>query len=112
MFDPGKSKDYKRYVSMIAAQHRPPQLIESAVGLSVKVYRPIPGSWSKVKQEKAEKGEILPTSKPDLSNYIKGVEDAIEGILLKNDSQVVDYQGSGKWYSHTPRIEVAITELF
>ena len=111
MFDPGKSKDYKRYVAMIASQHRPKQLIEQPVSLTVKVYRPIPGSWSKVKQAKAENGALLPTSKPDLSNYIKGVEDAIEGIILKNDSQVVNYGESGKWYSQNPRIEVTIKEV-
>lgn len=112
MFDPGKSKDYKRYVSMVASQHKPQKLIESAVALTVKVYRPIPGSWSKVKQQKAAEGQLRPISKPDLSNYIKGVEDAIEGVILKNDSQVIDYWESGKWYSHQPRIEVAIKELF
>ncbi|MNU11384.1 Endodeoxyribonuclease RusA [compost metagenome] len=54
---------------------------------------------------------MRPKSKPDLSNYIKGIEDAIEGILLKNDSQVVDYGKSGKWYSDRPRIEVIVEEI-
>lgn len=111
MYDPGKSKDYKRYVALVASQYRPLQLIEQAVSLSVKVFRPIPGSWSKVKQASAHNGLILPTCKPDLSNYIKGIEDAIEGIILKNDSQVVNYADSGKWYSHNPRIEVEIREV-
>lgn len=111
MYDPGKSKDYKRYVSLVAGQNKPTQLIESAVSLTVKVYRPIPDSWSKVKQRQALEGTMRPKSKPDLSNYIKGVEDAIEGILLKNDSQVVDYGKSGKWYSDNPRIEIEVEEI-
>ena len=111
MYDPGKSKDYKRYVSLVASQNKPPQIIESAVSLTVKVYRPIPDSWSKVKQRQALEGTMRPKSKPDLSNYIKGVEDAIEGILLKNDSQVVDYGRSGKWYSDNPRIEIEVEEI-
>lgn len=109
MYDPAKSKNYKNYVAFIASQHRPKFLIESAITLSVKVYRPIPASWSKADKENARSGIKRPTSKPDLSNYIKGVEDAIEGILLKNDSQVVDYGDSGKWYSENPRIEVGVT---
>lgn len=110
MYDPAKSADYKKYVGLIASQHRPPSLIESAVSLTVKVYRPIP-KLSKVKHQQAVEGILRPVSKPDLSNYIKGVEDAIEGILLKNDSQVIDYGQSGKWYGEVPRIEITILEM-
>jgi Holliday junction resolvase RusA-like endonuclease len=111
MYDPGKSKDYKNLVRMVAWEHRPHRLIESAVTMTVKVYRPIPDSWSKVKKAKAAAGELLPISKPDLSNYIKGIEDAIEGVILKNDSQIINYGDSGKWYSENPRIEVEIREV-
>ena len=34
MYDPGKSKDYKRYVSLVAGQNKPTQLIENAVSLT------------------------------------------------------------------------------
>lgn len=109
LYDPGKSRDFKRYVAMIASQVKPDKLIEDAVSITVKVFRPIPSKYmTKPKLAQIEKGTLLPTSKPDLSNYIKGVEDAIEGIILKNDSQVVDYGKSGKWYSDNPRIEVSI----
>jgi Holliday junction resolvase RusA-like endonuclease len=107
MYDPAKSADYKKYVGLIASQHRPSSPIESAVSLTVKVFRPIP-KLSKIKHKQAIDGVLRPISKPDLSNYIKGVEDAIEGILLKNDSQVIDYGDSGKWYGEVPRIEITI----
>jgi Holliday junction resolvase RusA-like endonuclease len=108
MYDPTSSRDYKHIVSLTASQHRPKELIEKPVSLTVKVYRPIPASWSKAKKEKAIRGLLLPTGKPDLSNYIKGVEDAIEGVLVHNDSQIVDYGHSCKKYSDTPRIEVRL----
>lgn len=111
MYDPDNSRDYKQYVALVASQHRPNELIDKPVSLTVKVYKPIPQSWPKKRQERAAEGLERPTSKPDLSNYIKGVEDAIEGIILKNDSQVVDYGKSGKWYSREPRIEVSLKEL-
>lgn len=111
MYDPDNSRDYKQYVALVASQHRPDRLIDKPVSLTVKVYKTIPPSWSKKRQERAAEGLERPTSKPDLSNYIKVVEDAIEGILLKNDSQVVDYGKSGKWYSQVPRIEVSLREL-
>ncbi|MDR6555459.1 RusA family crossover junction endodeoxyribonuclease [Paenibacillus qinlingensis] len=108
MYDPGKSKNYKKYVSAVASQYKPRELIESPVSLTVKVYRPIPKSFSKADKYKALQGVLRPKSKPDLSNYIKGVEDALEGILVRNDSQVVDYGESGKWYSDDPRIEIVL----
>ena len=112
LFDPTNSKEYKRYIALLASQHRPTELISEAVSLTVKVFRPIPQKYmTKPKLAEIEKGTLRPASKPDLSNYIKGIEDAIEGIILKNDSQVVDYEGSGKWYSSTPRIEVQIREV-
>lgn len=111
MYDPGKSRDFKKYVKLIASQHRPSELIESAVSLTVKVFRPIPNRLNKKDHREAAEGILRPKSKPDLSNYIKGVEDALEGVLLKNDSQVVDYGDSGKWYSDNPRIEITIKEL-
>jgi len=111
MYDPAKSKDYKQYVSLVASQHKPKSMIEFPVSLTVKVFRPIPASWTKSKQRQAVEGVLRPVSKPDLSNYIKGVEDALEGVLLRNDSQVVDYGKSGKWYSDNPRIEIEICEV-
>lgn len=112
MYDPTDSKSYKQQVAWVAAEHRPSKLIESAVMLTVRIYRPIPKSFTKTKRQKAINGEIRPDTKPDLSNYLKGIEDAIEGVILANDSQIVQYGECGKWYGEVPRIEVEIRECF
>jgi Holliday junction resolvase RusA-like endonuclease len=111
MYDPAKSRDYKDYVRLAAAQHAPERLIESAIGLKVTVYRAIPKSFSKKKTELAERGEIVPTTKPDADNYLKTVKDALNGVIWKDDSQIVDVQVR-KRYSNKPRIEIEIHELF
>lgn len=111
MYDPSKSRDYKDYVRLAAAQHAPERLIESAIGLKVTIYRPIPKSFSKKKTEQAERGEIVPTTKPDADNYLKTVKDALNGVIWKDDSQIVDVQVR-KRYSNKPRIEIEIHELF
>lgn len=49
-------------------------------------------------------------TKPDADNYLKGVKDALKGIIWKDDSQVVD-AFVRKRYSARPRIEVKIKEL-
>ena len=52
-------------------------------------------------------GKIRPTKKPDADNIMKAVADALNGIAYKDDSQIVNVT-IAKWYSDTPRVEVAI----
>lgn len=49
-----------------------------------------PASWSKKKRAAALAGEVRPTSKPDCSNVLKGIEDAMNGIVFGDDKQVTD----------------------
>lgn len=109
MYDPKKSKDYKDYVRLAAAEHAPAALLEGPLGMVLTVYRSTPKSFSKKKAELAEVGEIRPVSKPDVDNYLKGVKDALKGVIWKDDSQVVEVFAQ-KRYSARPRIEVKIKQ--
>ena len=66
---------------------------------------------SKKKREAAIAGRLRPTTKPDVSNILKGVEDALKGLWYVDDSQIVGYGVLGKWYSERPRIEIAMREI-
>jgi Holliday junction resolvase RusA-like endonuclease len=70
-------------------------------------YLPIPSSMSNVEKILAELGFIRPTSKPDWDNIAKAYCDMIQGILLYDDSLVVE-GSSKKFYSVKPRIEILI----
>lgn len=109
-YDPKKSRDYKDYVKLAATEHAPPRLIEEPVELVVKVFRPIPKSFSKKKAEAAEAGQLRPITKPDADNYLKGIKDALKSVIWKDDSQIVDSYTS-KWYSHRPRVEIQIKKI-
>ena len=112
MYDPKNAKDYKlqvRYAAMQQLQGRKP--LEGPLRLSVEFYRDIPRSWSKRKQLNAGAGLIRPTSKPDLDNYVKAVKDALKGVCWLDDSQVVEYGPTGKYYSEKPRIVVEIEQI-
>lgn len=71
---------------------------------------PIPASWPLRKREAARVGSIYPTSKPDLDNLKKAVLDAMNGVVYKDDSQVVSDAGE-KRYGDEPRVDVFIQEL-
>jgi Holliday junction resolvase RusA-like endonuclease len=110
MYDPKKSRDFKDYVRLVASEHRPEKLREGPISLVVKVYKPTLKSFSKKKKAAAEAGQLRPTSKPDVSNYLKLIEDALTGVIWKDDSQIIDCSIS-KYYSETPRTEIQIKEM-
>ena len=110
-YDPAKSRDYKQYVRLVAAQDAPAVPVTGAVVLSLKIYRAVPKSMSKKKRKAALAGRLRPTTKPDVSNVLKGVEDALKGVWYVDDSQIVGYGELGKWYAERPRIEIMMQEI-
>ena len=69
---------------------------------------PIPKSLSKKKQD--ELSEQWHIKRPDVDNLVKGVKDALNGYVYKDDSQVSQLFTTKK-YSKTPRIEISIKVL-
>jgi len=110
-YDPAKSRDYKSYVRLIAAQNAPDSPVEGAIEFSLRIYRAIPKGMPKYKREAAKAGTLRPVTRPDVSNVLKGVEDAHKGVWYKDDSQIVGYGVLGKWYDERPRIEIMMREL-
>ena len=113
-YDPKKSRDYKQLLRSMAQEvfkERPDFTpFDAALMLRVSVYRSIPKSFSKKKHEEALCGKIRPVTKPDASNYIKGIEDGLNGVLWKDDSCIVS-ETCNKFYSDRPRIELAVWSL-
>lgn len=84
--------------------------ITGPVGLYVVGYVEIPSTFDEAMKEKALRGEILPLYKPDASNILKLVEDALNKIAYKDDSQNV-LVSAGKYYSTDPRTEIRVCTL-
>ncbi|WP_078428782.1 RusA family crossover junction endodeoxyribonuclease [Alkalihalobacterium alkalinitrilicum] len=110
MYDPSKSRHYKQYVRLVAANNKPSKLLEGELELIVDVYKAIPQSMPKYKQELAVKGMLRPTTKPDVDNYVKGIKDGLSGIIWHDDKQVVSLTVR-KWYGEIPRVEVKVRGL-
>lgn len=109
LYDPLKSRNFKQYVSMIAAQHAPEELITGPIHLNLDFYRPTPKKYqTKPKQQLIEAGKLLPTTKPDIDNLAKSVKDGLTKIIWQDDSQVVS-MNIRKFYSMTPRVVVHIS---
>ncbi|MFX3617961.1 MAG: RusA family crossover junction endodeoxyribonuclease [Sporolactobacillus sp.] len=109
-YDPPDSREYKKYVKMMAVQNRPHMPIEGPVSLKLLIYRPLLKSMSKKKKAAAVAGTLRPTKKPDVDNVAKGVMDAMTGIIWQDDKQVVKLDVE-KFYSQQPRVEVRVVPL-
>lgn len=76
--------------------------------LSAQFYLPRP---KRLLSRRAPDGPIWHTGRPDLSNLIKGLEDALNGTAWMDDSVIVGYGAMGKWYVEKggqPRTEIQI----
>lgn len=74
-------------VGRVAEQQSWP--LEGALELVVDCVLPIPASWSKRKQEEARRNLLPHLSRPDVDNLGKLVMDSANGVLWKDDSQLV-----------------------
>jgi len=91
LYTPSKTVQYESTVRVLAATAmagRPP--IEGPVIMSVLLRYPIAASWSGAQKRRALAGQVLPTRKPDGSNCVKAIEDAMNEVVFKDDVQVID----------------------
>ena len=112
-YDPAKSRNYKafvRYIATDAAKMQGWNYTDKALFMAVKAVLSVPKSKSKKWQLAALRGEIRPTKKPDNTNLVKGIEDALSGCIYADDKQIVSSRIS-KWYGTEPRVEVTIKIL-
>lgn len=111
MFTPAKTVAYEgliAHAAQVAMAGRP--LVEGPVSVTLFIGVQVPASWSQKKQRQALAGEILPTTKPDKDNVIKAVYDGCNGVIWRDDVQVVE-GSQRKRYSTMPRVDVEISPV-
>jgi len=106
MATPEKTVAYEGLVALAAQQAMGErQLLDGPVAVTMELECQIPASWSKRKQQQALLGEIRPTTKPDADNTAKAILDGCNGVLWRDDVQVVELSVR-KRYSPTPCVLV------
>ncbi|MCT3436743.1 RusA family crossover junction endodeoxyribonuclease [Limosilactobacillus fermentum] len=110
VYDPKKVAAFKRQLGMLAKQQMLDRGLEPYDGpleVRMEFYRPVQTSLSKKERARRLSGDHRPTVKPDLSNYIKATEDALNGILWADDNCIVSLAAE-KYYADKPHLVVEI----
>ena len=111
LYTPAKTEKYEARVALFAQQAmagRP--VMAGPVALSVTALFPIPASWPKKRQAAARAGTEHHTKRPDADNCAKAILDGLNGVVWKDDSQVVTLSIE-KRYAEVPRVEVLVVPL-
>jgi len=110
-YTPAKTRRYEAYLKLAASEtmaNRPP--LQGPVRLELFVELPVPTSWSQKKKAAALAGAVLPISRPDLDNYQKIASDAINLVVIADDSQIVEVRAR-KRYGPQPKLLLMIFSL-
>lgn len=108
MYTDAQTASYENLVRLCCAQEMGGAPCETALQVSISAYFPIPESASKKAKAAMLVGGIPHTKKPDIDNVIKAILDGMNGVVFKDDKQIIRLFGE-KYYSDTPRVEVAVT---
>ncbi len=109
-YTPDKTRNYESLIKEAAIQAMGSnEILETPVNLYLYIRAPIPQSYSKKRSEACLNGSEKPIKKPDASNVLKSVEDAMNGVVYKDDSQIVNIHVT-KVYSSQSGIDVCVKE--
>jgi Holliday junction resolvase RusA-like endonuclease len=99
-YTPKKTKDYETLVAEAATKcmdgHEP---LETPLRLNVTFNMPIPKSYSKKHKDACLEGLDKPINKPDIDNLCKSLFDGMNGIVFKDDGQIVTLIVSKKYWT-------------
>ena len=110
-FTPSHARKYEahgRLAAQLAMNGKPPLAVPVRADITVDLLAP--ASWSAKRREAALRGDIRPTTRPDADNYVKAALDAVNSIVIADDSLVVEIDAV-KRYATVPQLVITITPL-
>ena len=109
-YTPEKTRTYETLIKDAAIEAMgSSEPLETPVSLYLYIRVPIPASATKKRLQAISDGTEKPIKKPDASNILKSVEDGMNSVVYKDDSQIVNIHVT-KVYSSVPGVDVCIKE--
>jgi Holliday junction resolvase RusA-like endonuclease len=109
-YTPTKTRDYESLIAEAARKAMgSSEPLETPVAAYIYIVVPVPQSYSKKRREDCLNGLERPCKRPDIDNIVKAFLDSMNGIVYKDDTQVVNLH-STKCYGTVGLVEVMIKE--
>ena len=109
-YQPRKVTDYKQFLRYNAANQLPEdfKLFDCALIVEGEFCYLPPKSMRKCDLRRIEDGEIVyKITKPDVDNLTKGTQDALNGVVWRDDAIIADYH-IRKFYGMKPYIRLRV----
>jgi Holliday junction resolvase RusA-like endonuclease len=109
-YTPEKTRTYESLIKEKAIEAMgSSEPLETPVTLYLYIRVPMPKSYSKKRTEACLNGSEQPIRKPDASNILKSVEDGMNSVVYKDDSQIVNIHVT-KVYSSQAGVDICVKE--
>ena len=109
-YTPDKTRNYEALLKEAAIEAMgSSEPLETPVSLYLYIRVPIPKSFSKKKVQDCLNGLEQPMKKPDSSNVLKSVEDAMNGVVYKDDCQIINHHMT-RVYSTLAGVDICVKE--
>jgi Holliday junction resolvase RusA-like endonuclease len=109
-YTPKKTSDYETIVRETAQQAMgPTEPLETPTAVYLYIRLPIPKSYPKKRLQACLKGLERPIKKPDIDNLAKSVLDGLNGIVYRDDGQIVSLHVT-KVYASVAGVDVLVRE--
>jgi Holliday junction resolvase RusA-like endonuclease len=110
-FTPDKTASFEARVAAEAhAARTRAELHDGALVLEVTIYKSVPKSYSAKKRAECIGQKVRPTGKPDCSNVAKAIEDAMNGIVYADDSQICELRVA-RYYATADSLRIMVQAL-
>ena len=105
VYDPQKSRDWKRTVQAQTLTCKPERLLVGALAGEMDFYLPRPKS--------APKRVVYPEKRPDVDNLLKACLDGLRSIVFTDDAQIVSLRVAKHYATESapPGVYVRLEEL-
>jgi len=109
-YTPAATVNQEAWIRQCAVEQIGQPCLAGAVIVRIAIRVAVPQSKSKKWKEDALTGRVWPTTKPDVDNTVKAIFDAFNGIVWKDDVQIVEAH-IYKCYAEKPSTVIEIEEI-
>jgi Holliday junction resolvase RusA-like endonuclease len=110
-FTPAKTRRWEQTAALMAQQEmRGRALMTGPVEVVVLAAFGVPQSWPTWKRAEALIGGVAHTGRPDADNLAKAATDALNGVVFRDDSQIVSLI-TRKTYAETPGVTIKVSPV-